>query len=62
MTEEKWTDYPLVLNSELAAKLIGVHLNTIKKLAKNGEIPARRIGRNWRYSRDELREWLKGRD
>jgi excisionase family DNA binding protein len=36
------------------AKLLKLHLKTIYKLAAAGEIPARRVGRSWRFSRSEV--------
>lgn len=59
---DSWENYPLVMNSSELAQMLGVHVNTIKRLALAGEIPARRVGRNWRYNRDTIREWLSGKD
>ena len=32
--------------------------STVYKLAKEGKIPARKIGGVWRFSRDSLNEWI----
>lgn len=59
---KNWTDYPLVLNSDQVSEILGLHLNTVKSLAKKGIIPARKVGRNWRYDREAIREWLAGKN
>jgi excisionase family DNA binding protein len=30
----------------------------IKRMAKQGKIPAIRVGKSWRFSREELTKWL----
>jgi excisionase family DNA binding protein len=41
-----------------------LHLDrvTIYKLVKNGEIPARRVGAQWRFSEEAVEAWLQQRD
>ena len=45
-----------------AAEYLSVHVRTIYRLAKNGEIPGRKIGGSWRFKKDALDEWLSGRE
>ncbi len=51
---------PLMTVPEVAAYL---RLNpaTIYRLAKEGSLPAFRIGRQWRFSREALDDWLRTR-
>ncbi|PPC85925.1 MAG: hypothetical protein CTY37_07120 [Methylotenera sp.] len=49
-----------VLNLEQAAILIGVHPVTLRKMAASGEIPARKVGREWRFNRAAIMQWLTG--
>lgn len=37
-----------------AAKLLKLHPKTVIKLALNGDIPAKRYGRSWRFKRSDL--------
>jgi len=30
------------------------------RLAQNGEIPAYKFGREWRFKKDRLEEWIEG--
>ncbi|HHV60170.1 MAG TPA: methyltransferase domain-containing protein [Clostridiaceae bacterium] len=47
-----------ILTLEEAAELFGVSVKTFIKLLKEETIPARKIGREWRFSRKALIEWL----
>jgi excisionase family DNA binding protein len=51
---EKNTD---VLDAEEAANFLGAHRETIRRLARKGEIPAYKVGKDWRFRRDELLKW-----
>ena len=47
-----------VLDVGGAARVLGVSTKTIYTLARKGEIPAMRIGREWRFARKNLIEWV----
>ena len=49
-----------VLNAEEAAEFLGFNPYTIREKARLGEIPGRKIGKQWRFSRRRLLEWLEG--
>jgi len=40
-----------------AAKLLGVHEETVRRLARRGEIPSFKVGRSWRFRREVLLRW-----
>ena len=42
-----------------AAELLGAHEQTVRRMARSGEIPAYRIGRAWRFSEVALRRWVE---
>jgi excisionase family DNA binding protein len=48
-----------VLNADEAAEFLGFNPYTVREKARLGEIPGRKIGREWRFSREALLEWLK---
>jgi excisionase family DNA binding protein len=48
-----------VLNVEEAAEFLGFNPYTIREKARLGEIPGRKIGREWRFSRRRLLEWIE---
>src|ERR671933_112650 len=47
-----------ILDVEGAAILLGVSTTTIYNLARKGEITATRVGREWRFSRANLIQWV----
>ncbi len=51
-----------ILNLDEAAGLFGVSIKTFIKLLKEEKVPARKIGREWRFSREALIDWISGGD
>ncbi len=51
-----------ILNMEEAAEFFNVSVKTFIKLLKEEKIPARKIGREWRFSRKALVDWLSSGD
>ena len=49
---------PLLDDKSAAQLLGGVHPKTLQRMARNGEVPAYRVGRFWRYRASELDDWL----
>lgn len=47
-----------VLTLEEAAGLLRVDVVEVRRLAESGELPARRIGEQWRVARRALLDWL----
>ena len=52
------------MNSELlisvnkAASVLGVHPNTVRSMARQGILPARKFGRQWRIHRERFEKWV----
>ena len=51
-----------ILTPREAAEYLSVHVRTIYRLAKNREIPGRKVGGSWRFKKDALDEWLSLRE
>jgi excisionase family DNA binding protein len=49
-----------ILTTEQAADLLQITVRTVKAKAKAGEIPARKVGRGWRFSRAALLKHVEG--
>ena len=47
-----------ILNMDEAAELFGVSIKTFIKLLREEDVPARKIGREWRFSKTALIDWL----
>ncbi|OGP73224.1 MAG: hypothetical protein A2V86_13385 [Deltaproteobacteria bacterium RBG_16_49_23] len=50
-----------ILTPREAAEYLSVHVRTIYRLVKQGEIPGRKVGGSWRFKKDTLDEWLSWR-
>lgn len=51
-------EQPEILNIEEAAALLGVSIKTFNKVLHSQNMPARKIGREWKFSRSALIAWV----
>lgn len=49
-----------VLTIKEAAEFLRCHPRTLQKMAIRGEVPAKKVGSLWRFSRQRLQEWMQG--
>ncbi len=57
---EKWlSNREPLLTTAAVAKWLGIAPRTVCLWAECTEIPAIKIGRQWRFRESELREWLR---
>ena len=47
-----------VLTAEQLAEFLQVDEKTVRSLAAKGDLPGRKVGRHWRFSRPAVLEWL----
>lgn len=52
---------PQILTLAEVSAYLRIPSSTIYKLSREGALPAQKIGRNWRYHKDVLDDWLKGK-
>lgn len=50
------------LSSEEAAALLHLHVKRVQSLARQGKLPAVRVGRKWLFDRDGIERLLGSRD
>jgi excisionase family DNA binding protein len=55
-------DMKEIMTPREAAEYLSIHVRTIYRLAKNGEIPGRKVGGSWRFKKNALDEWLSGKE
>ncbi|MFV2056287.1 MAG: helix-turn-helix domain-containing protein [Thiohalomonadales bacterium] len=53
MVTDKW------LTLEELSDYVKISLSKLYKMARNGDIPASRIGVQWRFDREEIDHWMK---
>ena len=47
-----------IIDSQGACELLGISIKTFQKLLREETIPGRKIGREWRFSRQGLIGWI----
>jgi excisionase family DNA binding protein len=47
-----------LLTVNAVAELLKISPEILRRHARNGLIPAHKVGRTWRFSRSELEDWL----
>ena len=54
-------DFPPVLDAAMVAELLGMNIDTVRRLSRDGVIPAHRVpgGRTFKYLKDEVLDWLR---
>lgn len=55
---EGTSSFPEVLDSAAVALLLKVHLTTVQELARRGDLPGRKVGKDYRFFRAAVVAWL----
>ncbi|MGC9455789.1 MAG: helix-turn-helix domain-containing protein [Phycisphaerae bacterium] len=53
------SESPSLMTVEEVAEFLRVRPSTVYDWAKDGKIPASKVGRLWRFHRDEIDEWVR---
>lgn len=53
-----WDDLPAMLTADECSEFLRVHLNTVKKLLSEGKLPGKKIGRQWRIDKADLKRFM----
>lgn len=60
-SEYTWAMLPeRFLTPEDVAVLVGMHVETVRKMCRQGRMPGAKVGREWRFSPDVLERWIEG--
>lgn len=51
-----------VLTTNEAAEFLSLTPYTLREYAKKGVVPARKVGKSWRFVKADLLAWLRGKD
>lgn len=52
--------YSEVMTTTEAMRYLKISRKTLLKLVRNGEIPAKKVGKDYRYLRSEIDRYLRG--
>lgn len=47
-----------LLNPDQAGLVLGMHPDTVRRLARNGTLPGTKLGKNWRFSETDLQAFI----
>jgi excisionase family DNA binding protein len=61
MGEMNKDNAPSIMTISEVAAYLGLHELTVRRLAREGAIPALKLGRQWRVKRDLLEKWIEKR-
>jgi excisionase family DNA binding protein len=53
--------FPPIMTITDVAEYLGLHELTVRRLAREGALPALKLGRQWRVKRDLLEKWIETR-
>ena len=53
-----WEDVPIILDIATSALILGIPYDSVRKLIREGTIPASKIGKLWRITKEALMEYL----
>ena len=54
-----WSELPVLMDAVMVARLFGCNENKVRQMARNGELPCFRIGRDLRFDKNEIKEYLE---
>lgn len=52
-------EFEPLIDSANAAELLGIHEKTLQRMARDGRVPAIRIGKFWRFRKTDLNAWVQ---
>jgi len=56
------SDVPSILTVRELSEYLKVHPSTIYRLLKTGQLPAFRVGSDWRFNIEQIEGWLVERE
>ena len=60
LTVCSWDEVPVLIDSVLAARILGFTVEYTRRLLQQGKIPAHKMERDWRISKDAFRAYVEG--
>lgn len=56
---KSWDEVPVVLDIVYVSRLLDISSHTLRKKAKNGEMPFLMVSKKWLISKSDLIDWLE---
>jgi PTS system nitrogen regulatory IIA component len=51
-----------ILTTDEAAEFLSLTPYTVREYAKKGLLPARKVGKSWRFVKADLLSWIRGKE
>ena len=48
-----------ILDAKQVGRYLGAHVETVRRMARKGEIPAFKVGKDWRFRKSTLDQWAE---
>ena len=58
MSKQRLGEHDEVMNADEASAWLKIPKSTLYKLCSDGELPAAKVGRHWRFHSETLEKWL----
>lgn len=56
-----WDKLPAVIDAQCVAIMLGLSVQSVRRMACKGEIPAQKVGKRiWRFSKEDVMNAVKG--
>ncbi len=59
-SSQRWERRPTVMTLEEVARYLRINKSTVYRLARNGTLPAWKLGNVWRFKKEALEGWIAG--
>lgn len=56
------SEQQMIMTVREVARYLRMHEMTIYRMARQGEIPAYKVGNRWRFNRERLEDWLRAHE
>ena len=56
-----WSRVPVLFDVNFAVRLLGISEQSIRRFAANGIIPAKKVGKDWRFEKDAIYQYMTGK-
>lgn len=62
MTQQHSERRPRIMTIEELAKYLRLHKSTVYRMVRDAQIPASKIGNQWRFRKDVIDAWMSGKE
>lgn len=53
-----WDNIPLIFDIPIMVRLLGRSYENVKKMCQRGQLPAFKVGQEWRFEKGAVQNWV----